>query len=272
MVRSLTRNLVADPEVRADWDMADYLVVAKLGYNDHGEVHHRVVGAGAAGLLQLVTEADVTPDVVASGAGDLDDAFLATVSAALLHDIGNQVHRPGHDEMSVVLALGLLDRLLREVYPEDEQRYELRAFILHAIRTHDATLDPLTLEASIVAVADACDMTKGRSRYALDMGAISIHTVGGVSIERVSIEKGRARPVMIRVELSNSAGIFPVEEYVVPKVNAGALADLTEVVVTTEPVDVPTDRRVLYTVQMKGKKFVAVGPDEPTTGPSGTDR
>jgi metal-dependent HD superfamily phosphatase/phosphodiesterase len=255
--------LDADPEVRADWDMADYLVVSKLGYNDHGEVHHKVVGAAAASLLQLLIEADVPTDVVASGAGDVDDAFMATVTACLLHDIGNQVHREGHDQMGVVLSLGILERLLTDVYPDAEQRYELRAFILHAIRSHDATLAPLTLEASVVSVADACDMTKGRSRYALDMGAISIHTVGGVSIERVSIEKGRARPVLIRVELSNSAGIFPVEEYVVPKVNAGVLAGHTEVVVTTQPVDSQSDRRVLYTVEMQGKRFVAVGPLQP---------
>jgi metal-dependent HD superfamily phosphatase/phosphodiesterase len=101
------------------------------------------------------------------------------------------------------------------------------------------------------------------------MGSISIHTIGGVSIERVSIEKGKVRPILITVELSNSAGIFPVEEYVVPKVNAGALAEHTEVVVTTQPAQSRTDRRVLYTVEMQGKKFVAVGPSGEAPEPQG---
>jgi len=180
--------------------------------------------------------------------------------AALLHDIGNQVHRPGHEVMGVVLALGVLDRMLPEVYPDVEQRCELRGFILHAIRTHDVgDAPPLTLEASLMAVADACDMTKGRSRYALEAGSISIHTVGGVSIERVIMERGKERPIRIRVELSNSAGIFPVEEYLVPKVNAGDLAGHTEVVVSTKPDEGHTDRRVLYAVEMQGKRFVTTG-------------
>src|SRR2546423_795810 len=59
--------LIQDPEVRADWDMADYLVVAKMGFNDHGEVHHKVVATAAASLLQLLVEAGVQPDAVKSG-------------------------------------------------------------------------------------------------------------------------------------------------------------------------------------------------------------
>jgi metal-dependent HD superfamily phosphatase/phosphodiesterase len=253
--------LVADPEVRANWDMADYMAVVKLHYNDHGEVHHKVVATVAAGLLKLLLESDVQPDVVSSGAGDADDAFLAVLAAALLHDIGNQVHREGHMMMSVVLAIPILDRILAEFYPETEQRIELRGFILHAIRTHDIDIRPLTMEAAIVAVADACDMTKGRSRYALDMGSISIHTIGGVSIERVVLEKGRKKPVRIRVDMVNSAGIFPVEEYLLPKINIGELAQHCELVVTTEPQQSTTDQRIIYTVEMEGKRFVAKGPE-----------
>ena len=258
--------LVQDPEVRANWDMADYLVVMKMGFNDHGEVHHKVVATAAASMLQLLVEQAVEPDVVQSGAGDRDDAFLVTISAALLHDIGNQVHRAGHPTMSVVLALPLLDRLLAELYPDVEQRYELRGFILHAILTHDLDAPPLTLEAAIVAVADACDMTKGRSRYAFDTGTISIHSVGGLSIERVTIARGASKPIRIRVELSNSAGIFPVEEYLVPKVNAGALARHVEVVVSTEPAEGHSDQRILYTVEMQGRRFIALHDEEPESG------
>jgi uncharacterized protein len=258
--------LVQDLEVRANWDMADYMAVAKLHFNDHGEVHHKVVATFAAGLLQLLVEGGVQPDVVTSGAGELDDAFLAVTAASLLHDIGNQVHRDGHMEMSTILSIPILDRLMPQVYPETEQRIEVRGFILHAIRTHDIDLRPLTLEASVVAVADACDMTKGRSRYALDMGSISIHTIGGVSIERVTLEKGRTKPVRVRVDLVNSAGVFPVEEYLLPKINIGDMAPYTELIVSTEPAKSHTDARILYTVEMQGKRFVAVGPDEDGAG------
>lgn len=259
--RRFVDTLVSDPEVRANWDMADYMAVAKLHYNDHGEVHHKVVATVAASLLKLLLESDVQPDVVSSGAGDADDAFVAVLGASLLHDIGNQVHREGHMAMSVVLAIPILDRLLVEFYPETEQRIEIRGFILHAIRTHDIDIRPLTIEAAIVAVADACDMTKGRSRYALDMGSISIHTIGGVSIERVVLEKGRRKPIRIRVDMVNSAGIFPVEEYLLPKINVGELAQHCELVVSTEPQQSTTDQRIIHTVEMEGKRFVAKGPD-----------
>ncbi|HEY0072269.1 MAG TPA: HD domain-containing protein [Chloroflexia bacterium] len=259
--RRFVDTLVADAEVRANWDMADYMAVAKLHFNDHGEVHHKVVATVAAGLLKLLLEGDVQPDVVTSGAGDADDAFVAVLAASLLHDIGNQVHREGHMVMSVVLAIPILDRILSEFYPDVEQRIEIRGFVLHAIRTHDIDIRPLTIEAAIVAVADACDMTKGRSRYALDMGSISIHTIGGVSIERVVLEKGRKKPIRIRVDLVNSAGIFPVEEYLLPKINVGELAQYCELVVSTEPQQSQTDQRIVYTVEMEGKRFVAKGPD-----------
>lgn len=259
----MVARLVSDPETGSNWDMADYLTVSKLGYNDHGEVHHKVVAASAASLLQLLHEGGVTPDVVKAGGGELDDAFLVVTAASLLHDIGNQVHRDGHPEMSVVLSIPVLDRLLSPVYPDPEQRYEMRGFILHAIRTHDIDIRPLTLEAAVVAVADACDMTKARARYVFDVGSISIHTVGALSIERVQIERGQQKPVRVRVELSNSAGIFPVEEYLLPKVNAGDLAQQTEVIITTETGEREEDRRILYTVEMQGKRFVAVGHDQP---------
>ena len=165
--------------------------------------------------------------------------------------------------MSAVLSINVLDRLLAQIYPEPEQVYELRAFILHAIRCHDIEVPPLTLEAAIVAVADACDCTKGRSRYAFDEGSISIHTVSGISVERVAIERGDQKPIRIRVELTNSAGIFVVGEYILPKINAGALAPYAELLVSTTPDEGHTDRRVLYAVEMQGKRFVATPPAGP---------
>jgi metal-dependent HD superfamily phosphatase/phosphodiesterase len=259
-------TLVADLEMRAMWDSSNYITVAKLGYNDHGEVHHKVVATAAASILQLLVEGGVQPDVVSSGAGDLDDAFFVTVAAALLHDVGNGVHRDDHPAYGITLALPLLDRLMPDFYSDVEQRIELRSFILHAIATHDITSKPLTVEASAVCVADACDMTKGRARHVFDIGSISIHTVGALSIERVHIGKGRAKPVRVRVELSNSAGIFPVEEYLVPKVNAGALDNDIEVEVTSQPSDVTTDQRILYTVEMQGRRFIALHDEEPESG------
>jgi metal-dependent HD superfamily phosphatase/phosphodiesterase len=132
--RQLWESLVNDPEARANWDMADYMAVNKLSYNDHGMTHALIVGANAIRIFDLLVSAGVVPDVVSSGTGDVDDASLVTATATLLHDIGNQVHRQHHEMMGAVLARGILDRLMPEIYPDIEQRVELRAFILHATR------------------------------------------------------------------------------------------------------------------------------------------
>ena len=136
-----------DQETLANWDMADYMTVNKLSYNDHGRTHAIIAAANAVVMFDLLREAGLTPDVVNSTAGDYDDSCLTVAAATLLHDIGNQVHRKDHEKIGAWLALGTLDRLMPEIYAAVEQRVELRAFILHAIAAHDFDPPPLTFEA-----------------------------------------------------------------------------------------------------------------------------
>lgn len=129
--------ITADLETRANWDMANYLSVSKMSYNDHGETHARIVAANGVLIFDLLNNARVVPDVVRSGAGDEDDACAVVVAACLLHDIGNQVNRNGHELVGVLLGLPVLDRLMPMVYEDVERRIELRSFVLHAIHSHD---------------------------------------------------------------------------------------------------------------------------------------
>ncbi|MEM1990492.1 MAG: phosphohydrolase, partial [Candidatus Bathyarchaeia archaeon] len=94
--RKMWELLKDDPEVNADWDMANYVAVAKLKYNDHGEVHAKIVAANALKMLNLLLDNGILTSVVKERAGDEDDAYLVVLAAALLHDIGNQVHRENH--------------------------------------------------------------------------------------------------------------------------------------------------------------------------------
>lgn len=248
--------LVADPEVRANWDMADYIAVTKLRFNDHGEVHAKVAAASAIKMLELLVEAGVQPDVVTSGAGSMEDAFLVVLAGALLHDLGNQVHREDHAHWSVYLALPVLDRLMPQVYKDPEQRTELRGFILHAIHCHGLEPVPLTIEAGLIAVADGSDMTKGRGRMAFDLGNINIHSVSALSIDRVMIAKGQEVPIEIIVSMSNSAGIFQVQETLTEKVINGPLHDYITVRATTQPEDSLVDARIVHSISLKGRHFI----------------
>jgi len=248
--------LVADPEVRANWDMADYIAVTKLHFNDHGEIHAKVAAASAITMLKLLVEAGIQPDVVTSGAGDLDDAFLVVLTGALLHDLGNQIHREEHAHWGVYLALPILDRLMPQVYEDPEQRIELRSFILHSIHCHGVEPEPLTLEAGLVAVADGCDLTKGRGRMAFDLGNINIHTVSALSIEEVMIARGEEYPVEVVVLMCNSAGIFQVQETLTDKILHSPLAGHVTVRATTQPEDRPIDTRIVHSISLKGRDFV----------------
>ena len=253
----LWERLVNDREARTNWDMADYMAVNKLKYNDHGLTHAIVASTNAIRIFELLMQAGLTPDVVASGAGDVDDACLTVAVSTLLHDIGNQVHRKHHELMGVGLARTMLDRLMPEIYPDVEQRIELRAFILHAILAHDFDPPPLTFEAGVVAVADGTDVTKGRGRKAFDLGKVDIHSVSALAIDEVHIAAGEEHPVEITVVMNNSAGIFQIEDTLTKKVVNGPLAKWITVTAVTRPADSPLDARIIERLTLKNGVFIA---------------
>ena len=59
--------LINDPETRANWDMANYMVVNKLGYNDHGMTHALITSTNAVRIFDLLTNAGLQPDVGETG-------------------------------------------------------------------------------------------------------------------------------------------------------------------------------------------------------------
>lgn len=253
--KKMFEMLVNDPELRADWDLANFIAVKKLKYNDHGEVHAKIVCASALKMLDLLIERGIMPDFVKEG-GDLDDDHLIVLSAALLHDIGNQIYRKGHPLHSTYLAIPILDRLLPEIYNDLENRTEVRGFILNAIYAHDADVPDYTIEAAVVGIGDATDMTKGRGRMAFDLGSLSIHTVSALSIERVLILRGKDKPIEIVVEMTNSSGIFQVEEILGEKIIGGPLEELISLQANLVPGEVNYDKRIVRAITLKGSRFV----------------
>lgn len=241
--------LTSDEEVAAYWRMANFFTVRRLGMNDHGEVHAKIATASALTILSLLIDAGVQPDVVESGAGDPDDAAVVVLSAMLCHDFGNAVHREAHQEISVPIALPVLNRLLPEIYPDAGRRAEILSFILSAIYTHHAEPPALTREAAIVCIGDSSDMTKGRGRMAFDAGNITIHTVSALSIEAVEIRTGCERPVEIRIIMSNSAGIFQVQEVLGRKVAIGPLKEYVDVIAIVREGD--GEERILDGITMR---------------------
>ncbi len=250
----MTELILGDEEVNGSWDVADYMAVEKLHYNDHGDTHAIITASFAAQILQLLIDGGYTPDA-ARAAGTLDDSMLITVSAALLHDIGNQVHREMHPLMSAVLAAPILSRLLSKVYESPERRAEVRGLILHAIYSHESRVRSLTDEASAVCIADGCDMFKGRGRMPFDLGNVNIHTVSALSIEDIRVGPGEEKPVRVTVEMENSAGVFQVEELLAHKVESGTLKDKVEIVALSTPPGSGSDRRIVSRIAYRDGRF-----------------
>jgi len=248
--------LINDTVVKTHWEMADYVATTKLLMNDHGRTHAMVATASALTMLDLAISAGVTPDFVKSGFGDNDDAALIVLTATLCHDCGNIVHRQEHAELAVSLMIPVLDRLLPSVYTEPAKLTQIKTFILSAIYTHHGEPRPLTIEAAVVCIGDASDMTKGRGRAAFERGSVTIHSVSALAIERVDIRKGTAKPIELRIFMTNSAGIYQVQEILAPKVRAGPLAGSVDVVAITDVADEDHEQRIVGGIRMDGAKFV----------------
>ncbi|KEF33705.1 phosphohydrolase [Deinococcus sp. RL] len=245
--------LRGDPEALAHWDMANYITMRKLGYNDHGRVHAFITGAASMAITELLLEAGVRPDIMESGVGDADDVFLAVILGTMLHDIGNQIHRVGHEAHGVALALPILERILGPIYPDPFKRTKVRSFILGCITCHDLSPVPLTLEGGITAVADGTDITKGRGRKAFALGSVDIHSISALAVDQVVIERGRNKPVLINVTMNNSGGIFQVEEVLAPKVIRTPMQPYVELRATTRT---EGDEQILRRVRLDGDHFV----------------
>lgn len=179
------------------------------------------------------------------------------LTAGLLHDIGNQVHREDHNVAGVYLAIPLLNRLLPKVYENEEIRYEIRGHILHCIYSHEFEKQDLTEESALVGIADGTDMTKGRGRIAFDRGNVNIHTVSALSIERVQIKQGTDVPIQILIYMNNSAGVFQIQETLGKKIIGGPLENYCEVIAVAKPDEPVADQRIVHQILIKGKKMQA---------------
>ncbi len=207
-----------DIEIQTLLEDSNTMTMGRLGYSDHGHVHSLITTLHAITLLRYLK--DKPPTVVEEGCGDFEDSMLVVTAATYLHDIGQAIHRDKHYEWSVMLARPILDRILIEIYPNLKKRIKIRNHILHAIYAHDKNTVALTIEAGLVGVADALDMTKGRARITFSSGMVNIHSASAMAINRVKIRKGDNKPIMIEIFMSNMAGLFQVQELLAAKIKS----------------------------------------------------
>jgi metal-dependent HD superfamily phosphatase/phosphodiesterase len=216
-----------DPEFNALVEMSNIMAVKRLRYNDHGPVHAKIVAGASLEIFKRILRTGVKPTTIRDGvAENIDDAMLVVMLGALLHDIGNSIHRVEHERTGSLLAVGLLDRVLRKIYPKNKKkRIMLRQEILHTIFSTSFEVQSLTIEAGCVKVGDGVDMSKGRARFPYKMGKNDIHAISAFSIDKVGISSDPSAPVLINVYMTERAGVFQLEKILIPKINSSGLRD-----------------------------------------------
>ncbi|MBS7619459.1 HD domain-containing protein [Candidatus Bathyarchaeota archaeon] len=217
-------------ELQTLWKCANIQAIDRLGYNDHGPVHVKIVSNRALKILRMLLEKNIEPGVKSNYGMTLEDSEVVVVLASIMHDLGMAVIREGHEIFSAQLAKGILEKCLKSVYTPEEEAI-ITSEVLHAIVSHHIPAKPLTLEAGIVRIADALDMEQGRARIPYEAGKINIHSVSALSIKKVDILEGEDsnKPIKIIIEMSNPAGIFQVDSLLGTKIKDSGLEDYIRV-------------------------------------------
>ncbi|MHB1191657.1 MAG: HD domain-containing protein [Longimicrobiales bacterium] len=221
-LHQLMEAVNSDDDLYGLWLAANVNAMERLSMTDHGPVHVKIVMNLAVRMLRLLVEAGVQPSVVHDYAMEPEDAEVVVTLAALLHDVGMSIHRADHEAFSLFVAQDKLRQILPKLY--DERRSTvIRSEVLHAIISHRSGGRPMTLEAGVVRIADALDMAKGRSRISFEAGSLSIHSVSAAAIEGVRLERGTERAIRVTVDMSNSAGLFQLDQLLREKLKGSGL-------------------------------------------------
>lgn len=223
----------ADAELLQLWECANTTAVTRLGMSDHGRVHIQIVANACVKILRLLVAAGVEPSIVTDYGMTADDAEVVVVLAACLHDVGMAIHREDHEQFSLIIGYPKARQLLGDQYADPELTVMVSE-TLHTVISHQWDVHSLSVESGVLKVADALDMTEGRSRIPFEAGAVNIHSVSAQAIESVKIQAGEDRPVRLDIKLNNSAGIYQVDELLKRKLTNSSLAEFVEVVAHLE--------------------------------------
>jgi metal-dependent HD superfamily phosphatase/phosphodiesterase len=230
----------ADDHVKALWHVSA-VNARRLDMSDHSWVHIQIVLNIGLRLARILFRRGVVPSVKADYGMTEHDAEVVIAAGCLFHCLGMSIHRNDHERYSLFLTADKLGSLLTGAYEEPE-RTIIVSEALHAIIGHRRDGAPFTVEAGIVRVADALDMARGRSRIPFEAGRYNIHSLSAYAIDEVKISPGEDRAVRVEIAMSNSAGIFQVDELLAEKLRGSGLEEHVEVIAR---IDAETEERLI---------------------------
>ncbi|MCR5003689.1 MAG: hypothetical protein K5984_04900, partial [Bacteroidales bacterium] len=208
-------ELIASREVKSIQDYANNVSITRIGLNDHGPVHMRIVCNNALKLMKILHQKGITTSVETENCGNFADSLAAVILAAMLHDSGMVIGRKDHELYSGIVTCGLITEILKKALPEEKDTFRrtvIRSLALEGIIGHMGTHPIHSVEAGVILVSDGCDMTKGRARIPLETHSKpsegDIHKYSANSIERIKILSGTEKPIRIDIKMKESVGFF----------------------------------------------------------------
>ncbi len=228
-LKHVIKRVKEDVKLHSYWKCANVMAIDRLGYTDHGPTHVKIVANLALKLMRILIDQQVKPSIVKCYSMKNEDAEVVVVLGSIFHDLGMAVTRNDHERYSVLLALEFIERCLTPIYSVEE-RAIISSEVMHAIVSHEVPNAPLTVEAGIVSIADALDMEAGRARIPFEAGKVDIHAVSALSIEKIEIIEGGKKPITIKITMSNSAGVFQIDELLKPRIESSGLQQYFHVI------------------------------------------
>jgi metal-dependent HD superfamily phosphatase/phosphodiesterase len=232
-LKQVMERVRRDTKLHTFWRCCNVMAIERMGYTDHGPTHVKIVANLSLKLLRILVEKQIKPSIVKNYGMTNEDAEVVVVLGSIFHDLGMIVIRNRHEFFSGVIALEFLERCLQSAYTVEE-RAIITSEVLHAIVSHERpnlqTSKPLTVEAGIVGIADALDMEAGRARIPFQSGKVDIHSVSALSIEKVEIMENGVKPITIKITMSNSAGVFQIDELLKPRIETSGLQEYFHVI------------------------------------------
>lgn len=189
LLGTVLRRINENEEILTLWNILNINAIDRLGMSDHGPVHFQIVANIALRLMRIL-----------------------------------QKHKV---EMSIVKPNTLLREILN--FLPVSERTIMISETLHAIISHRSDGRPFTREAGIVRIADALDMSSGRSRIPYEAGKVNIHSLSAYAVEHIEITEGKDRPIQINIQMTNSAGIFQVDELLKEKMEHSGIERYFEI-------------------------------------------
>ncbi len=228
-LKKLIDILLKDKEIDTFLEQANNLSILRLGYNDHGKTHAEISALNALKIFEILSKKGIKPNIITEKIGSEEDAKIAVVLGAYLHDIGCSVCREGHDLVGTVIAYPIIQRILKKFYNQ-EKLNKISCFVLESIICHMGYQDATSFEARLVEVADSTDITKWRARIPFSVGKTDIHKFSALAIEEVNFKEGEKKPLRIEVVMENPAGIFQTEETMLKRIRHAKFEDIIEIV------------------------------------------